>query len=135
MSLEKRYGRAVFFPEMDGFLATGGFRYESFNCVELMSRKTWTWRRLAPMLTERHEHGCVAYQGKVYVTGGYCDAHHDANTWTCEVFTPPKSHDPTDLGQWTYIAELKPGERSAAYAITHANRLLFIGKFCYAYIS
>ncbi len=131
MSMEKQYVRVLFFPEMDGFLATGGFNYESFGCVELMCRKTWKWRRLAPILTGRHGHGCVAYQGKIYVTGGYCDRHHASKTWTCEAFTPPKSADPSDLGQWTYIAKLQPGERRRAYAITHANRLVFIGTFSY----
>ncbi len=88
------------------------------------------WRP-ASMLTGRHEHGCVACQEKVYVTGGYCDKHLDSKTWICEIFTPPKSDDPADLSQWTYIAELQPGDRSRAYAITHANRLLFIGTFFY----
>ncbi len=81
------------------------------------------------MLTHRYEHGCVTRQGKVYIVGGFHDKYHGRNTWTSEVFSPPKNvDDPNDMGYWTYIAELKPVERRQTHAIVNGYRFIFIGK-------
>jgi N-acetylneuraminic acid mutarotase len=87
--------------------------------VEVFDPESNMWSDAAPLPTPLHHMGVAAYDGRVYVTGGYDDA-----TWVSDV-SDSWVYDPAG-DSWEPIAPM-PGPRVAHEMVTIGDRLYVVG--------
>eukprot|EP00964_Phaeocystis_antarctica_P011350 scaffold6278_cov66-Phaeocystis_antarctica.AAC.3 len=81
---------------------------DKLSAVELYDPQTASWKQLASMMAPRTSHGCVAFNGKLYVVGGYGNAFRALDT--AEVYDP-------QADGWQPLAKMSTGRYGFGLAV------------------